>query len=181
MLGTSLRRRAIERLAADLLNKTNIQKPPVEIERIAKFLNIEIRKHPYKGHGLSGILIRDGNRVIVGVNSKHHEHRQRFSMTHEIGHFLLHEGTQAFVDREYKVNFRDNNSSLGTNLQEIEANAFASLLLIPEEFLLKDLAKYEIDILIPKGMEKIEKLARTLANKYNVSPASMMLRLSSLS
>lgn len=177
MLATNLRRKVIGRLVTDLLKKSGIQESPVDVEKITKLLNIELRKRPHDSNtGISGILIRDGNKVILGVNSKHHEHRQRFSIAHEIGHFLLHEGNEVFIDREYKVNFRDNNSSLGTNIQEIEANAFAGLLLIPDEFLQKDLEKYEIDI---QDSKEIEKLAKTLSKKYNVSPVSMMLRLSS--
>lgn len=169
-------KKAIQRLATQLLNQSNIKKPPVKVENIAKFLGIKISFRPYKGNSdISGILIRDASQVVIGVNAKHHEHRQRFSVAHEIGHYLLHEGDQVFVDREYKVNFRDSNSSLGTNLQEVEANFFASLILIPEDFLINDLKKYEIDI---ETSDQIEQLAKDLSEKYNVSPTSMMLRLS---
>ena len=178
MWEASLRRKAIDKLVTHLLEKNGIKTPPVDVEKIAQLLNIEIRKRPYDGNGgLSGVLIRDKSSVILGVNSKHHEHRQRFSIAHELGHFLLHEGEQVFVDREYKINYRDGKSSLGIHIKEVEANRFASLLLIPEEFLVKDLAKYEVDLFDSK---ELQKLAKTLAAKYNVSPTSMMLRLSSL-
>jgi Zn-dependent peptidase ImmA (M78 family) len=124
------------------------------------------------------MLIRDDDKVIIGVNSNHTEQRQRFSIAHEIGHFLLHEGKKLTVDRQikYQVNFRDKKSSLGIDINEIEANRFASALLIPEKFINKDLEKYEIDI---DGTNNIEKICGELAQKYNVSLTSMMLKVSS--
>jgi len=163
-----------------LLTSCNITNPPVDIDKVAQFLKITVRKHPYKKTAnLSGILLRDGEQVVIGVNADHHEHRQRFSIAHEIAHFLLHEGDRVFVDREYKINFRDSNSSSGTtDMEEAEANLFASLLLIPDEFIERDLSGQEIDL--SGDSKKINDLAVALSKKYNVSPAAMILRLSSL-
>lgn len=123
---------------------------------------------------MSGILVRDGKKVILGVNASHHVNRRRFTIAHEIGHFLLHEGNRVFIDRSnYMVSRRDAVSSSGTNVEEIEANMFASLLLIPERFLVNDLEDKDIDIADDKADEKVKGLAR----KYRVSPQAMAFRL----
>lgn len=178
----SIKRVAVDRIVSALLEKAGLGVPPVDVEKIAQLLNLEIVKNPYKGKAdFSGVLIRDIHKNIIGVNSNHHEHRQRFTIAHEIGHFLLHEGKQVFVDNNSKFNFRNTNSRLGTDLSEIEANTFASLLLIPETFLSRDLASHHINLSeqgdVKKISEEIEQLAVRLSEKYKVSPVSMLWRL----
>jgi len=167
-----LRKKRIEHLVNGILDKCGVTSPPVPVKRIAQSLGLEIQKQAF-GDEVSGILIREGAKAIVGVNLSHHIHRQRFSIAHELGHFLLHEGDRIFIDRSYNVNLRSPTSSLGTDLEEIEANIFASVLLIPEQFLAKDLEKEDIDIADPREIGKIQRLA----HRYRVSPQAMSLRL----
>ncbi len=171
----NLARIRIKKMVSHLLSRASITEPPVALDKIVHLLKIKIKIAPYEGENdLSGVLIRDLNKTIIGVNSNHNRHRQRFTISHEIGHYLLHEGNQVYIDRKYKLNFRDETSSYGTNRQEVEANAFASMLLIPEEFLLQDLQQHEIDILDENDIQY-------LARRYNVSPQAMSLRLSRIS
>jgi len=170
------RKNRIEKLIEELLKQCDIKKPPVPVKRIAKSLGLELKfEPPLQGQGeISGVLIREGNKAIVGVNKAHATTRQRFTIAHEIGHYLLHEGDRIFVDRSYKVgNLRDSVSSQGTSFEEIEANTFASLLLIPEQFLSKNLMGENIDIEGPNSAEKI----KALAKKYKVSPQAMSFRI----
>lgn len=167
------RRRKIEQLVSELLQTYKVQGPPVPVKRVARSLGLEIQMQTFKKGEVSGILVREGNRAVLGLNAADHRNRQRFTIAHEIGHFLLHEGDRVFVDRSYNVSLRSSISSLGTDLEEIEANTFASLLLMPEEFLVKDLQEEEIDIDDLKGTEKLKKLVR----RYRVSPQAMSFRL----
>jgi len=166
------RKRRIEQLANSILAKYGIATAPVPVKRLARELGIEVQVQPLKGEReMSGILIREGSKAIVGVNALHHENRQRFTIAHEIGHFLLHEGDRVFIDREYRVSFRNEASSEGTDVEEIEANAFASALLIPESLLIADInTNGGIDM---DDVPAIERLAR----KYKVSRQAMMFRL----
>jgi Zn-dependent peptidase ImmA (M78 family) len=76
------------------------------------------------------LVVKDGHGVI-GVIANHHPNRRRFSVAHEIGHYLLHrDSASVFVDAA-PVFFRDGTSSAGTEQQEVEANAFAAELLMP--------------------------------------------------
>lgn len=165
-----IRRRRIEQLVHELLAKHRLKGPPVPVERIARKLGLEIESRKFADREFSGILVREGDRAVVGINSSHAPTRRRFSLAHEIGHFLLHEGDRVFIDRSYNVSLRNRESSLGTNIEEIEANAFAANLLVPEPFLLRDLDAADIDL---EDEESIGRLAR----KYRVSPQAMTFRL----
>lgn len=171
---SNIRKNKINGLVLQLLSRARISTPAVDVEKVASICKIEIKKRSYDQKGnLSGVLIRHQDKTIMGVNSKDHMHRQRFTIAHEIGHYLLHEGENMFIDKIYRVNFRDSRSSSGEDKREIEANSFAANLLIPAEFLLKDLNRKEVDILNPADIQR-------LANRYNVSPQAMSLRLAEI-
>lgn len=74
--------------------------------------------------------------------------------------------------RNFSVQRRDENSSLAIDVSEIEANRFAAELLIPYDFIMADLADYNIDI--------EERLIEGLAKKYAVSAQAMTFRLNNL-
>ena len=64
--------------------------PPVNLEEIIRGLDIELDKRASLRDEISGILERmaDGYRILV--NSNQHYFRQRFTMAHELAHYLLH-------------------------------------------------------------------------------------------
>lgn len=94
------------------------------------------------------IFIKDGI-PIIGVNALHHPHRQRFTIAHELGHYMLHRNllsNEVHVDKQFKILMRNSKSSTGTDAMEVEANKFAAELLLPE-FLIEDvLAHSTFDI-----------------------------------
>lgn len=160
----------IQQKASELLRSGKVRRPPVPVERIAGSLGIAVHYSPSKDD-VSGALVRKGKHVLIGVNSFHHVNRQRFTIAHELGHFLLHKGVQFHVDEDFRVNWRTEESSQATNWEEIQANRFAAELLMPVEFLERDLVAHsEID----------EYVIRDLATKYKVSPQSMQIRLTNL-
>ena len=99
--------------------------------------------------------------------------RQRFTIAHELGHALLHEGDELHVDHGFSVNFRSPRSSEGTSVEEVEANTFAATLLIPFTMLRRELQGGRIDI------ENDVQVAR-LARRYIVSSTAMNFRLMNL-
>lgn len=164
-----VRRRQIKRIISELLKDVNISKPPVPVDRIARHLGLRVRHEPFEGE-ISGCLIRRGDDASIGINSMHHENRQRFTLAHEIAHFLLHHGDRVILDRNFLVNLRYAN---GDTDEEREANYFAAELLMPEGFLENDLRDKKIDI------EEDEQITM-LANQYKVSPQAMTYRLVNL-
>jgi Zn-dependent peptidase ImmA (M78 family) len=162
----------VETIVRKLLRELEIEKPPIPVEAIARSLGAKIRYSPFEGD-ISGMVFRDKDQTVIGVNSLHHPNRQRFTIAHEIGHFLLHKGTEIHVDRTFRVNLRNDVSSQAVDPDEIEANRFAAQLLMPEHFLGRDLKGQEIDI------EKEDDL-KLLASKYRVSLQALTFRLTNL-
>lgn len=101
---------------------------PVDVEHIARHLRIEVvhRRFPAEDRTSGALLRREGSAIIV-VNAAHPHTRKRFTVAHELGHFSLHDD-EVHVDQ-----FRNDQSSEGTHVKEVEANAFAAELLMPED------------------------------------------------
>jgi Zn-dependent peptidase ImmA (M78 family) len=108
------------------------------------------------------------------VNSSQHENRQRFTIAHELGHYLLHKGTKLHFDEDFRIDYRDATSSDATKREEVEANGFAAALLMPERILMRDWRRLE-----PNDKE-IPETIRALAKRYRVSHKAMELRLVNL-
>lgn len=165
-----------EKKAYQLLDRLNISTIPIPVEDIAKMLDIVIIREEFDDH-LSGMLYRDNFHTIIGVNSNHLEPRQRFTIAHEIGHFIMHEGEQVHIDENFRVHFRDITSSLATNMNEIEANAFAAALLMPENHVREAFAQ------IADGIESSnddDQQIQLLAKQFNVSKQALLIRLGKL-
>jgi Zn-dependent peptidase ImmA (M78 family) len=158
--------------ARSILREFGVSAPPVTVERIIKSRKIVLQYAPLE-EDLSGMAyIKDGI-GIIGVNALHHPNRQRFSAAHELAHHVLHDEDirqAVHVDKGIRVLFRDDISALGTEPIEIEANAFASELLIPGDLLAAVLEGGGVDL---EDEAAIEGLAR----RFRVSPAAMRFRL----
>lgn len=172
----SIRRKRIELLVQELLQQNNIVAPPVNVEQIVNTVGIIVRKKQNKDSDISGFLFRDNKKTVIGVNSSNSLPRQRFTVAHELGHYLLHsQGDDGlYVDRGFEVMFRDDHSSDGINTEEREANLFAAELLMPELFLREDLAAIS-------GLDLVDDVfIKQLARKYKVSFQAMLFRLTNL-
>lgn len=110
----------------------------------------------------SGELFCENGIWVIRINQKHNKKRQRFTLAHELGHYILHKEKNAgFKDAVF---FR--NEILDS--MEYSANEFASNLLMPES----SVKKY-IDI---EGIRNIGQLAEV----FGVSAAAMKYRILSL-
>jgi Zn-dependent peptidase ImmA (M78 family) len=170
-----VRRKLIRERALDLLRRFSITKAPVPVDKIAERLGARIVEQSAPDE-LSGFVLRDPskNLVVIGVNAEHHNNRKRFTIGHEVGHYLLHEGERLHIDKRWsghRIKLRDGKSSTGTNIDEMEANLFAAELLMPVPFLDIDLGK-----LATQNLSDDEKILK-LAEKYEVSEQALTLRL----
>jgi Zn-dependent peptidase ImmA (M78 family) len=172
-----MNRRKIRDIIAGFFESNNITSAPVDVEALAKFLHIEIRKRDFEG-ALSGFAYQKHGQKIIGVNADEGPLRQRFTIAHELGHLYLDPRDDLNYDKNFAMQFRNGLSSKGTNLKEIEANYFAAELLMPEDFLRQDLAAYAKD----HGAVDFEDntLVKELAEKYKVSIHAMTVRLARL-
>ncbi len=71
---------------------------------------------------ISGMCIRDGNNMIIAVNSALSKGRQRFTIAHELCHLYYHASDSCYV-----CNYKNN----GSTVKEKEADLFASYFLAP--------------------------------------------------
>jgi Zn-dependent peptidase ImmA (M78 family) len=165
-----------EREARALLTKFSVTSPPVPVIDIVRGLGIELSYRLYDGD-ISGILRRDPDRTIIGVNALESEPRQNFTIAHELGHFHLHKGYEVIVDKMVLVNLRGRpGETLASEDEEREANYFAAELLMPEKFVRPRMRELVAGRTIVSG----EPLVEQLAGEFEVSKQAMTYRLVNL-
>jgi Zn-dependent peptidase ImmA (M78 family) len=176
----AIRRKQIRELVENLLAQHHVTEGAVPVERIVKSCGIDIKLDEVDDD-LSGFLVRENKgkkRSLIGANKSHHPHRQRFTIAHELGHFLLHQGESVHLDEHrqgFTINMRNRESATGEDSDEREANLFAAELLMPAKFLQKDLSGQNLDLLEEEGV-----LLHKLARKYKVSTQALTFRLANL-
>lgn len=171
-------RQQIEDEALTVLRRTQTLQIPVPVDVTASRLGLDVEPAPL-GAGVSGVLIVEDGKGSIGYNEEHAPVRQRFTIGHEIGHYLLHIDAAAkelFIDttRFVSVYFRDGDSSSGEKWREIQANQFAAALLMPRMLLEQEISQPEYDFLDE------DELCSLLAERFQVSTQAMAFRLGSL-
>ncbi len=167
------------RATVDELLKTHGDTFPVDVEMLAKKIGIEIKRDSLK-HDLSGFAYQKFNTRYIGVNSADGQLRQRFTIAHELGHLYLHKQDTVNYDQGMMIMLRNNHSSDGTDIKEIEANRFAAELLMPEKSIQEDVTAYGRSVDLLGDSAEIDSLIDRLANKYSVSSSAMRVRLTTL-
>ncbi|KPN73913.1 ImmA/IrrE family metallo-endopeptidase [Neisseria sp. 74A18] len=151
------------KFARDVLDKYWGFNIPVNVEQIARNMGVVVRYARYLGSmedDISGSFDIINGQPICMVRSTDALVRQRFTLAHELGHFVLNHG-KAFRDNAANFN------SYTTDYREYEANQFAAELLMPES---------AIDYFVRQSNFTVGELAK----KFNVSGAAMEFRLNNL-
>jgi Zn-dependent peptidase ImmA (M78 family) len=162
--------------AANMLKSGAITTPPVPVERLARDLGALVSYQPFDTEDISGLLYRsEGAAPVIGVNSSNSRLRQRFTIAHELGHLLLHEGNGLMIERLVRVNFRNATSGTATDAEESDANRFAAELLMPEDLLRRALEA----LLAGRSLSDVD-LVKRLARRFEVSEQAMTYRLATL-
>lgn len=179
LIASRIARREAQKLLNQHPRKTGTE---VDVKDIALKLEIDIISGEFKDQhhrNISGLLKFSGKngRPVIAIKASESPQRQRFTIAHEIGHYILHKSELVHVDPNRNLEplaFRDASSSTATSIKEIQANQFAAELLMPTievcELLIEDHGK---DVEITKTIEKI-------AQTYNVSPMAATIKVSSL-
>jgi hypothetical protein len=139
---------------------------PVDVKGIANELGINVWEMTLP-EGISGKIFKDRlnggeSGFSIGVQRTDWYLRKRFTVAHEIAHFILHRdriGDELSDDAMYR-------SGLSTR-EEVEANRLAADILMPAQLVLK---------LKTEGCDSPEKMAKAL----QVSEEAMRIRLSYL-
>ena len=135
----------LERLVGEIHRQLGDIPPPIPIYEIARALDIhEIQEKPL--NSFEGILITDAARDfgIIGVNKDASYERKRYSVGHELGHFLCqwHVQTQGHGFRCSKQDMALPKGNPIHIRQENEANQFAIELLAPKRYVAPYLKRY---------------------------------------
>ena len=140
-------------LAAEkVVKEHDIATLPVDPIALARSLGIEVRAKPTHTQGVSGMLLRSGNRFGIAY-ATHIDNIgfQNFSVAHELGHYFLSGHIDAVLAdgdvHESRAGFASGNR------YEIEADHFAAGLLMPRLLFMEAMRTSG------EGLTAIEKLA----------------------
>lgn len=127
-INLEIKTRIAEKKASEIIENFGIYHPDhIRLLDIAFALGVQIKEGPL--HGASARLIRIGNHAIIRLpNTETNEPRKRFSIAHELGHFVLDHEVMSLgivcTDQDMMNWYAMD--------RETEANYFASELLMPE-------------------------------------------------
>lgn len=143
---------------------------PVKLGGLAKALDVEIKVSSMPT-GVSGQIRREGDRYVIRVNRNEARERQRFTIGHELSHFLLHKDV---IDAS-PDGITDNvlYRSGAPERIEYEANRLAADLVMPMPLVERQLHDEFKGIVTEATIE-------SLADSFEVSKAAMEIRLSTL-
>jgi Zn-dependent peptidase ImmA (M78 family) len=132
-------------LARAYLKKHGVTKPPTPVEEIIAREQLRIVLRSWgKSNAVGALLFR--KQRVVALNSDHPKRRQRFSLAHELGHYAFHHDAEKTEWGMIDIDNPPDDAALpenaatahhGNRIHEQEANAFASEILVPKEFLLQ--------------------------------------------
>lgn len=143
----------------------HMKKIPVDLEGMIRQLGLKLAMDPALPSSIAGKLIKDpsapsGYRIIVNANDN--PRRRRFTMAHEVAHFILHRdllGEDVVDDALYR-------SAALSDEYERQADRFAAQILLPAEMV--------------RDAYKSLKVLSLLAQLFDVSDAALRIRLSGL-
>lgn len=137
---------------------------PVDVTGLAEALGLNVWEDDDLPKGVSGKLFKDsedggtaGYSIVVRASDAYV--RRRFTVAHEIAHFLLHRnliGNSITDDEWYRSDL--------SNAQEAEANRLAADILMPDSLLAANIKRYGAD-------------SGVLAPLFEVSEIAMQIRL----
>lgn len=136
---------------------------PVDLDGMARAMGLRVERSPFLPDDISGKIERAGDGYRITVNARHSDTRQRFTLAHEIAHYVLHRdliGDGIVDDGMYR-------SGLRSDL-ETQANRFAADLVMPAPLLWRIFHR-----------EAVRDLA-SLTARFGVSEEAMRIRLKSI-
>jgi len=165
----------IEERAEKTLREAGTYRVPIRVDKVARSLNLTMEAAPL-GDRISGLLVLEDDRGAIGYNSAHSRARQRFTISHEIAHFLLRakKGGKAELFIDSHVRFRpDESVSASSDRKEVEANQLGAALLMPKGLVQEEIRRHDLDL-------DDEEAIRSLAKEFNVSEPALAHRLVNL-
>ncbi|MFG1824271.1 helix-turn-helix domain-containing protein [Microbispora bryophytorum] len=151
--------------AEALLEASGISKYPIPIQELAYGCGVQILSWDF--HDIDGLIVELPTTPVIWVNPGQAEVRQRFTLAHELGHYLLRH-----IDR-FHIDFGGDLSPSVTGghpnydwRAERAANEFAANILMPASLV--------------RARHAVNNSTRVLAKEFQVSAAAMRYRLANL-
>ncbi|MYG52379.1 MAG: ImmA/IrrE family metallo-endopeptidase [Rhodospirillaceae bacterium] len=143
---------------------------PVKLGAMARELGIIVKLSTLKP-GISGHIRREENgQYVIRINRHESRERQRYTLAHEISHFLLH---RSEIDRLGEIEDNVLYRSGASEQKEYEANRLAADLVMPHNVVRSKLEEC--------GPLASEEVIDFMAEVFQVSKAAMEVRLSTIS
>lgn len=156
---------------------------PVNVDTIAHALGVSVRyDYSLEPRGIIGQILFEDGRPVVRINpwQNAYEPRRRFTLAHELGHFVLHSNDEQteFIDSQQTMS----RTASYWNPIESQANAFAAELLMPQEMIVREGQSVITADKIRTGMTNmpVDAFIRTMAERFVVSNPAMEYRLRGL-
>ncbi len=155
--------------ARALLDRYWADKPmPVDPVAIAALMGVQVLKGDLP-ENIAGVLLkRMGHDPRIVVQATDSKNRRRFTVAHELGHFVYRGATSAIDEDQYEyVDQRSSLAQAGTDKVEVFANQFAAELLMPES-------------VVREASRRMKHATAALAAAFGVSQEAMSYRLRKL-
>ena len=166
-----------------LLEDKNLLNLPINLDKLASELNITVQYKPLR-EDVSGKIDyhKSEDTVNIDINNNEFNLRQRFTLAHEISHFIYD------IDFNEEFKLEDSKQTLyrneGIDPIEIRANKFAEKLLMPRKIFIEKMQEIK-NKLFPDlenkiGVPNIYKIVEELSSTFEVSKPAVIMRLSSI-
>ncbi len=127
------RKKKIEKFTQFLLLENTVS-PVTDLEKLYREEEVSVYYDHYENH-FDGMLVFDSNRFHIHLNIDRGNHREskrgRFTLAHELGHYFIDEHRDGLLSGKFKPH-PSHTSLIRNNLVEMEADYFASCLLMPQ-------------------------------------------------
>jgi Zn-dependent peptidase ImmA (M78 family) len=142
-----------------------LQDVPVKLGAIAKELGIDVKLSSLPLN-ISGQIARTQSGYEIKINRHESRQRQRFTLAHELAHYLLHKDVIDKMGGTLSDNVLYRSGASETI--EYEANRLAAQIVMPEQALQSAFSRY--------GEQLSESMVELLAEQFGVSKAAMEIR-----
>ncbi len=152
--------------ASNILRELEINKPPTSVEDICRHFDIECVLDADIEVEAFLIIGKNRSRPLIAVKAnQQYETRVKFSLAHELGHFIIpeHQGPKYLCTLGDLNDYHEKSA-------EIEANQFAAELLIPCQWLTPEIRRHDVTL----------NMLKTFAEKFETSLSSTAIKVAGL-
>lgn len=154
-----------ESAANYILTLAGVVKPPVPVYQVAEQLHIPVFEWDFPDE-ISGAFVYLQETAAIAINQDHPGTRQRFTVGHELGHFVFSADQGLFVDLLSREGMPALEESSDPR-EERNANWFAADLLMPAKWVRRDVREHGVNLAL-------------LSQQYDVSEQALWFRIQAL-